>query len=98
MNKKDKVSIRPTTKCLSLSNLVPIVSLATLVLVTAAIIWIFGLAYAQDLNPPTTGKTSPRTTLTFGPNTPGSANRSSMSDNGTRGSMINGSIDHASVP
>jgi hypothetical protein len=98
MNKKDKVSISVTTKRLILSNLLPIVALATLLLVTAAVFWMFGMANAQDLNPPTTGKTSPRTTLTFGPNTPGSANRSSMPDNGTRGTMINGGIDHANPP
>jgi hypothetical protein len=98
MNKKDNVSIRPTTKYLILSDLLPTVALATVVLVTSAIFCIFGMAYAQDLNPPTTGKTSPRTTLTFGPNIPGSANRSSMPDNGTQGTMINGSIDHANAP
>ena len=98
MNKKDKVSIGTLTKRLILSNLLPIVTLAALVLIIAAVFCTFGMAYAQDLNPPTTGKTSPRTTLTFGPNIPGSVNRSSIQDNGTQGSMVNGSIDHANTP
>jgi len=98
MNKKDKVSIS-TTKSLSLFNVLSIVALATtIVLITAAISCIFGMAYAQDLNPPTTGKTSPHITSTFGPNTPGPANRSSTTDNGTQGSMINGNMDHANTP
>ena len=95
MNKKDKVSLGTLTKRLILSNLLLIVIFAALVLIIAAV---FGMAYAQDLNPPTTGKTSPRTTLTFGPNIPGSVNRSSIQDNGTQGSMVNGSIDHANTP
>jgi hypothetical protein len=37
---------------------------------------IFGTAYAQGLNPPTTGRTSPNVTSTFGPNMPGGANSS----------------------
>jgi hypothetical protein len=98
MNKKDKVSPGTLTKRLILSNLLPIVTLASLVLIIAAVFCTFGMAYAQDLNPPTTGKTSPRTTLTFGPNIPASANRSSMQDNGTQGSMVNGSIGHANNP
>ncbi len=99
MNKNDKVSISTTTNCLSLFNLLSIVALATtLVLITAAISCIFGMAYAQDLNPPTTGKTSPHITSTFGPNTPGPANRSSTTDNGTQGSMNNGNMDHANAP
>jgi hypothetical protein len=97
MNKKDKVSIGTLTKRLILSNFLPVVTFAALVLIIAAVFCTFGMAYAQDLNPPTTGKTSPRTTLTFGPNIPGSANRS-MQDNGTQGSMVNGSIDHANTP
>jgi hypothetical protein len=98
MNKNDKVSTNTTTNCLILSNLLPIAALAMLVLITAAIPCIIGMAYAQDLNPPTTGKTSPRTTLTFGPNISGSANRSSTPDNGTQGTMINGNMDRANAP
>ncbi len=98
MNKKDKVSIGTLTKRLILSNLLPIVTFAALLSIIAAVFCTFGMAYAQDLNPPTTGKTSPRTTLTFGPNIPGSANRSSMQDNGTQGSTVNGSIDHPNTP
>ena len=45
-----------------------------------AVSCILGIAYAQDLNPPTTGKTSPHVTSTFGPNIPMLATRSSTMD------------------
>jgi hypothetical protein len=58
------------------------------------------LIVAQDLNPPTTGKTSPHVTSTFGPNIPGPATSSSSSttDNGSQGSMTIGNMDHANAP
>jgi len=98
MNNKDKAPICTMTKCLNLFNLLSLVALGTIVLITAAMSCMFGIAYAQDLNPPTTGKTSPHVTSTFGPNIPGPANRSSTTDNGTQGSMINGNTGHANVP
>ena len=98
MNKKDEVSISIMTRCLILFNLLSIVAVATPLLINSAISYIFGIAYAQDLNPPTTGKTSPHVTSTFGPNVPGPANRSSTTDNGSQGSMTIGNMDHANAP
>ena len=93
MNKKDEVSISIMTRCLILFNLLSIVALATPLLINSATSYI-----AQDLNPPTTGKTSPHVTSTFGPNIPGPANRSSTTDNGSQGSMTIGNMDHANAP
>jgi hypothetical protein len=49
-------------------------------------------ASAQDLNPPTTGKTSPNLTSTFGPNMPTSSSSSATGSTTSHGSnMTSGS-------
>ena len=99
MNKKHKVSVANTTKCIVSFYVMSIIALATIVLITAlGNPCLLYKAYAQDLNPPTTGKTSPHVTSTFGPNLPIPANRSNAMDNGTRGSMNNSDTHNASAP
>ena len=48
----------------------------------------FETVYAQDLKPPTTCKTSPNVTSTFGPNMPGGPNGSSIAGNSSQGAVI----------
>lgn len=93
MNKKDKISISGKRRPIILARGF---SLAALIMTTMTITItkpdIFGTAYAQDLNPPTTGRTSPNVTSTFGPNMPRGANSSGVAGNGTQGIISNNSI------
>ena len=59
---------------------------------------IFGMAYGQDLNPPTTGKTSAHVTSTLGPNIPARANGSNTIGNGIQGNVSNSIADHGNAP
>jgi hypothetical protein len=72
INKKDKISFSGKGRPIILARGF---SLAALIMTTMTITItkpdIFGTAYAEELNPPTSGRTSPNVTSTFGPNMPG---------------------------
>ncbi|HJT48111.1 MAG TPA: hypothetical protein VJ729_07995 [Nitrososphaeraceae archaeon] len=83
LNNKDNVSINNTTRCILSLYVVSLIAVGNTVWTTATgNACLLPKAYAQDLNPPTTGKTSPHVASTFGPNLPVHANRSTT-DNGT---------------
>ena len=87
MHDKDEVSINTNRRCVILANGILVIALAAIALLINTKPDIFGVAYGQDLNPPTTGKTSPHITSTFGPNVPGRANGSSIIGNVTQGNF-----------
>ena len=90
MHNKDEVSDNTKRRRVVLSNAISVVALAAIALLITAKPDIFRIAYGQDLNPPTTGKTSPHITSTFGPNVPGRANGSSIISNVTQGNFSAG--------
>jgi hypothetical protein len=101
MNKKNEVSISTTRRRrhVDLANaFFSAMALAAIALIITAKADIFVIAYGQDLNPPTTGKTSPHVTSTFGPNIPGRANGSSTIGNGTQGNVNNSIEGYANEP
>ncbi|HZC21615.1 MAG TPA: hypothetical protein VE223_08225, partial [Nitrososphaeraceae archaeon] len=72
--KKNKMTIRGKTKSVSSSiSRAAKIGMILIMLIISMKSYLFGIASAQDLNPPTTGRTSPNLTSTFGPNTPGTA-------------------------
>jgi hypothetical protein len=85
MHNNDEVSINTKRRSVVLANAILVVALAAIALLITTKPDIFRMAYGQDLNPPTTGKTSPHVTSTFGPNIPGRANGSSTISNVTQG-------------
>ena len=58
-----------------------------LAIFTLAILGTFSIAHAQDLNPPTTGRTSPNVTSTFGTNTTVHNNINNSNNNTTAGNI-----------
>jgi hypothetical protein len=93
MHNKDEVSIGTKRRRVVLADAVSVATLAAIALLVATKTDIFRIAYGQDLNPPTTGKTSPHVTSTFGPNVPGRANSSSTISHGTQGNVSNSDAD-----
>jgi hypothetical protein len=93
MHKKDEVSIGTKRRRVVLAYAVSVAALAAIALLLATKPGIFRMAYGQDLNPPTTGKTSPHVTSTFGPSVPGRANGSSTISHGTQGNVSNSDAD-----
>jgi hypothetical protein len=88
MNKKNEVSISTKRRRhVDLANAFSAMTLAAIALIITAKADTFVIAYGQDLNPPTTGKTSPHVTSTFGPNIPERANGSSTISNVTQGNV-----------
>jgi hypothetical protein len=87
MHDKDKVSINTNRRRVILTNAISVIALAAIALLINTKPDIFGVAYGQDLNPPTTGKTSPHVTSTFGPNIPERANGSSTISSVTQGNV-----------
>ena len=57
--------------------------LAAVLTLAIAVTTTVDFASAQDLNPPTTGKTSPNVTSTFGPNMPTTTTSSSAATSNT---------------
>jgi hypothetical protein len=101
MNKKNEVSISTKRRRhVVLRNAFTVIGLAVAIagIITAKAGIFFVIAYGQDLNPPTTGKTSPHVTSTFGPNIPGRANGSSTIGNGTQGNFSNSIAGQANGP
>jgi hypothetical protein len=98
MHKKDELSISTKRRHVVLANVISVVALAGIALLITTKPAIFGMAYGQDLNPPTTGKTSPHITSTFGPNVPVRANGSSTISNGTQGNVSNSLGDDRNTP
>jgi hypothetical protein len=52
----------------------------------------FQTAYAQDLNPPTTGRTSPNVTSSFGLNMPAGPNASRIASNTSQGAISTSTV------
>ena len=80
------------------ANAISVAAMAAIALLITTNPVIFRTAYGQDLNPPTTGKTSPHVTSTFGTNITGRANGSSTISNGIQGNVGDRIADDVNVP
>jgi hypothetical protein len=98
MHKKDEISISTKRNRVISANAISVASMAAIALLITTNPVIFRTAYRQDINPPTTGKTSPHVRSTFGPNITGRANGSSIISNGTRGNVGDSIADDGNVP
>ena len=98
MHKKDEISISTKGNRVISANAISVAAMAAIALLITTNPVIFRTAYGQDLNPPTTGKTSPHVTSTFGTNITGRANGSSTISNGTQGNVGYRIADDGNVP
>ena len=97
MNKKDKISFCGKRRSIILARAFSLAALITMTTIITMKPDIFGTASAQDLNPPTTGRTSPNVTSTFGPNMPVGASGSGIAGNGTPGIISNSTVGGGNV-